>query len=243
LTRSRLVLRIRRGLERDSFPRVQMGFIVFLTGAAGLLGSYLFLRAGVDSMALRYPLALLSAYLFFLFLLWVWLRSSASDYVDSPDPSNVDPGFGSDGTPDGLCSGGGGDFAGGGASGSFDSPDSSSVVDSSMIPDVDVDAGEFVVPILAIVLALGLALASLYVVYIAPELFAELLLDGALSYTLYRRLTVGRRGNWFGTAVRRTVLPFGLTAVFLGAVGAAMAHYDPEARSVGQVIHHAGNRR
>ena len=243
-TRSHVVVLVRRRLQRDAFPRVQMGLIVGLTGAAGLLTSFLLLRAGVGSMALRYPLALASAYVIFLFLLWLWLRTRTDDYLDSLDPTNISPDVGSS-PAEAFTSGGGGDFAGGGASGSFDAGGASSSIDapdSSAVPDwdipVDVDVGEFVFPILAALLAIGLALASLYVVYIAPELFAELIFDGVLSYSLYRRLSGGDRSHWLGTAVRRTLLPFGLTAVFLVAMGAAMAHYAPEARSIGQVIHH-----
>ncbi len=243
-TRSHIVVRLSRGLERDSFPRLQMGFIVFFTGAAGLLCSFLLLRAGVESMALRYPLALAGAYIFFLFLLWLWLRAKASDWIDSLDPTDAVSGTGPSSAPQSFSSGGGGDFAGGGASGSFDGPDStSSVADSVPLPEVAAGPGEFAIPILAVVLAIGLAVASLYVVYIAPELFAELLFDGALSYTLYRRLSAANRSHWLGTAVRRTLVPFGLTAVFLVAVGAAMADYAPEARSIGQAIHHSSNRR
>lgn len=66
LTRSHAILRLRRRLEHDSFPRVQMSMIVGLTGAAGLLFSFVLLQLGVTSMALRYPLALLLAYGVFL---------------------------------------------------------------------------------------------------------------------------------------------------------------------------------
>lgn len=43
-------------------------------------------------------------------------------------------------------------------------------------------------PLVAIALAVGLALASLYVVCIAPMLFAAVLVDGALSHALFRRM-------------------------------------------------------
>jgi hypothetical protein len=242
------IVRLKRQLERESFPRIQMGFIVALTGAAGLLGSFVLLRAGVESMALRYPLALGLAYLLFLCLLWLWLRTKAEDYLDLPDLSGLVPGPLRSGSPaPSFPSGGGGDFGGAGASGSFDATDAVSVPEPlSSLGDAagsGFDADELAIPIVVIVLALGLAFASLYVVYLAPSLFAELLFDGALSYTLYRHLRSADRSHWLGTAFRRTALPFGLTALFLVAVGAAMAAYAPEARSIGEVIHHAGTRR
>ena len=52
------------GLEHDSFPRVRMSLIVGLTGAAGLLFSFVLLQLGVTSMALRCALTLLMAWCF-----------------------------------------------------------------------------------------------------------------------------------------------------------------------------------
>jgi hypothetical protein len=40
LTRSHAILRIKGRLEQGSFPRIQMSLIVGLTGAAGLLFSF-----------------------------------------------------------------------------------------------------------------------------------------------------------------------------------------------------------
>ncbi|WP_428420579.1 hypothetical protein [Methylibium sp.] len=250
LTRSLVVLRLQRQLEAGSWPRLQMSLIVALTGAAGLLCSFLLLHAGVDRMALRYPLALAGAYGVFLCLLWLWLRTKASDYGDVPDPTGFLPSGGGLGdAPLPLHSGGGGDFGGGGASGSFDGPAGawadvapapSTSVDLPSIGDAAgsaFDADELAIPLVAIALAVGLALASLYVVYVAPALFAELLLDGALSYTLYRRLRAGDDSrHWFTTALRRTALPFALTAVFLAVAGAALSTYAPRARSIGEAL-------
>lgn len=153
-TRSHAVARLRLELVQRSFPRLQMGLMVALTGAFGLLSSYLWLRAGVESMAVRYPLAL-------------------------------------------------------------------------------------AIPFVAIVLALGLAVASFYVVWLAPTLLAELMLDGVLSYALYRHFRGVERRHWLETAVRRTAWPLGMTAVFVSLLGAAMAAYAPGAHSLGDVIQHA----
>lgn len=248
ITRSLAIVRLQRQLERKSYPRLQMGFIVALTGAAGWLCSFLLLHTGVNSMALRYPLALGGAYVAFLFLLWVWLRTSASDYADLPDLTDLVP-RGSGGPLPSMASGGGGDFGGGGASGSFGGPTwDDAAMEAPSEPGVlsavgdaagsSFDADELAIPLIAIALAVGLALASLYVVYLAPALFAELLFDGVLSYTLYRRLRTADSQHWLGTAFRRTVLPFGLTAVFLVAVGAALGAYAPGAHSLSEAFHY-----
>jgi len=247
LTRSHAILRIKRRLEQDAFPRIQMSLIVGLTGAAGLLFSFIMLELGVTSMALRYPLALLMAYGVFLVLLWLWLRTKAEDYVDIPDLSGLVPSGSGESVP--IFQGGGGNFGGGGASGSFDGPASFVPLDSdSASPLAEAtsavgDADELAIPLIAVVFARGRALASLYVVYAAPMLFAELLVDGALSYALYRKIKAADSPHWLESGVRRTALPFVLTGVFVSLTGAAMAAYAPGAHSIGQVVQHAGNGR
>jgi uncharacterized membrane protein YgcG len=253
-TRAALIVALRERLEDDGFPRLQMALIGALTGAAGLLGSTVLLHAGMTQMAWRYPLALALAYGFFLLLLWLWLRTRAEEWADAGELL-------ADATPDAvgalgdlgapvLRSGGGGDFGGGGASGSFEAPGgplrafehAPAADDASPLPALGEaagaagDADELAVPLVIVVLIVGLALASFYVVAIAPTLMAELLLDGMLSYSLYRRLRGVERGHWFLTAVRRTALPFALTGVFLAGVGWAMAQHAPHARSIGEVL-------
>jgi hypothetical protein len=243
LTRALAVLNYKRQLERDSFPRLQMGLIVAVTGGAGLLMSFVLLQSGMGSMAVRYVV--------FLLLLWAWLRAKEDDFNDIPDFSNAMPNLSGSGNSAPFHSGGGGDFGGGGASGSFDGSTSQSFagVDDGASSSIGEalgsvgDADELAIPILAIVFALGMAVASLYVVYLAPTLFAELLVDGVLSYTLYRHLHKVETHFWLSTAFKRTVIPFLLTAIFLAIVGAAMAHYAPGARSIGEVIHYSDGKQ
>lgn len=241
--RSQVVNRVQQKLEKESYPRLQMTLIAALTGAFGLLSSYILLLQGVDGMALRYPLSL--AYAMFLFLIWLWLRTNADDYTDIPDFPDALPsgGGGTPGLP--LRSGRGGDFGGGGASGSFDESAYLAAESASPIRGVGesaasvAEADELAIPLLAVVLALGLALASFYVIYIAPALLAEVLVDGALSFALYRYMRGEDTAHWLATAVRRTIQPFLATAVFLAIIGVAMSAYAPGARSIGEVIHRA----
>jgi len=244
-SRSALLARLRCRIESESWPRLQMMVIVAFTGGAGLVASFALMQAGVDSMALRYPLALGFAYVVFLCLLWLWLHTRAEDYVDVPDASGALPVDGG-GVP--SFAGKGGDFGGGGASGSFDDTSSSGFMDSDALPSVvreagsAVDADELAIPLVVLALLLGMALASLYIVYAAPVLFAELLLDGVLACSLYRHLKATDSPHWLTTACRRTFLPFALTALFLCLTGFAMSVYAPDARSVGDVIAYANAR-
>lgn len=252
--RALAIQQMRERLARDSFPRLQMALIVALTGGFGLLASFVLLQLGLDAMALRYPLALGCAYAFFLCLLWLWLRTNAADHADLPNLLDL-PGGGlaprSDTAP-AVQSGGGGDFGGGGASASFDDPGGAgAAVDAMDTGPTDAlgnavsaaaDSEGFAIPLVAIAMAIGLALAMLYVVYIAPVLFAELLVDGALSYALFRHLRGRAPAHWLSSTVRRTALPFAATAVFLALAGGAMAIYAPGAHSLGQVIAHTTRR-
>jgi hypothetical protein len=243
-TRAQAVARVRQQLVQQGFPRLQMALIVVLTGGFGLLASFCLLQAGLGSMALRYPLALCVAYLFFLGLIWLWLRTQADDWLNAVQLPDAWPGRTGDGSTVGVHSGGGGDFAGGGASGSFDSPAGAALDNAASSPLKAVgdaassgpDLDEMAIPLAAIGLALGLALASLYVVYIAPLLLAEVLVDGALAYALFRHLRGQDPQHWLASTWRHTWLPFLATAVVLAAVGAGLAWHTPGAKSIGQAL-------
>lgn len=61
-TRTQAILQARRKLETESYPWLQTALIAALTGAFGLLSSFEMLRQGLDSMAMRYPLAVVLSY-------------------------------------------------------------------------------------------------------------------------------------------------------------------------------------
>ncbi len=222
-----------------------MGLIVAVTAGVGLITSFLLLQSGMYSMAMRYPLALVVAYVMFLFLLWVWLRSKDEDFSHISDLPNPIPDVSTGDISTPFQSGGGGDFGGGGANGSFDDGigdgiggETSNAVGDAL-SSVGDGADELAIPLFAIIFAIGMAVASLYVVYLAPTLFAELLVDGVLSYTLYRHLHKVETHHWLSTAFKRTIIPLLMTGVFLAISGALMAHYAPGAKSIGEVVHYS----
>lgn len=247
---------MRRHLESEGFPRLQMILIVSITGGAGFLASFVLLHAGLIEMWLRYLSAFGVAYVVFLILLWLWLRTSASDYADlgdlanlvpSPSPSNASS---LPRVPQPIFSGKGGTADGGGASGNFELADSDAlsmpdeVTDSAgKVFSAAADADEFAVPLIVLVLLGALLLSSFWIVYSAPVLFAELMVDGVLAASLYRRLRGVQADHWMLTAVRRTLWPFMLTALLFAASGWWMQETVPEARSIGDVMrHHAQTR-
>jgi len=213
--------RLRAQLELTGLPRFQMLLIVGLTGSAGFLASYWMLRCCVTSMAVRYPIAISIAYLVFLFLLWLWLRTSAEDYNDVPDFSGIRS----------PCNDGPANCAD-----LPSAPDDGGAVSEAV--GAVAGADEFAIPLLILLVVGALLLSSLWVVYSAPTLFAELLLDGVLSASLYRRLRGLETQHWLTTAVSRTVWPFVITAATASLGGMALQSYVPTAHSLGDVIHH-----
>lgn len=246
LVRPWALARTQQQLQQEGYPRLQMALLVALTGLSGLLTSFVMLGQGLTSMAVRYPLALAIAYLVFLALLWLWLRTRAADYLDLVPTPPTGQGS-SDLAP--LRSGSGGEFGGGGATASFDSPDSVFPPSLEVTSSVDkglgdalgtvAEAEEWAIPLAVLLLGAGLALSMLYMVYAAPVLFAELLLDGVLSASLYRNLRGLQKQHWLASALRHTTVPFVLTGIFLCLCGWALQTYAPDAQSIGGVLQHA----
>lgn len=242
-SRHRIVEGIRRELERRGYPRLQMLLLVSLTGGAGFVASYALLHAGLETLSWRYGLAVAIAYVFFLLLLWLWLRTGPEDYEDMDDVLEAVV----DAVParSGGYKGGGGEFRGAGASGHWDDSGSDSLVELPELPDMPgagdlADADELAIPLgillFVVTVVLTVLVASVSIVYSAPALFAELLLDGVLAATLYRRLRRLDTRHWLRSAIRRTLVPFAVTALLMMATGWALSAYAPAARSLGEVL-------
>ena len=89
--------------------------------------------------------------------------------------------------------------------------------------------------LLAVALIVAGLLASLYVVYAAPTLLAELLVEGLLLSGLYRGMKKGaQQGDWLRAVVRRTWLPVLLTLALFAAAGYMLQRAAPRARSIGE---------
>jgi hypothetical protein len=253
MNRRNLIQKIRRRLVNRSFPRLQMSLMVSLTGAAGFVASYLLLQLGVTTLWLRYLLACGLAYGVFFGLLRLWMHwqldtplasSSSAPSLDLPLPS-LGEGGGADVVGDAMASGG--EFAGGGASTSFDDGVLNAGVD--VLPssgssgggldldlDVDSDLAALVLPVV-LVIALGVMIFSIFsLISVAPDLLAELLLDGTLSAGLYRKLRHQPEQNWVKSALRHTIKPFLATTVLLTGSGWLIGLIAPEAHTLRQAL-------
>jgi hypothetical protein len=102
--------------------------------------------------------------------------------------------------------------------------------------DFDLDSEGCVFFLLALALVVAGVCASLYVVYAAPLLLAEVLVEGVLLSGLYRGMKRARRGegDWLGAALRRTWLPVLLTVLTFTAAGYLLQRAAPRARSIGE---------
>jgi FtsH-binding integral membrane protein len=233
--RQREIKRIGQQLLHHGYPRLEMAFLVLVTGLAGFLASFALLHAGIQMMVLRYPLAVGCALIALLVQLWLWIKLRHDWCEDLVDAAGDLASGNGDAAPG--YSGGGGTFDGGGASGDFGSP-CGDLLGGSV--DAAANAEEAAIPLFALIgiaaVALSMVLLAFSLVSTAPFLFAELLVDAAMSATLYRRLRHLPRRHWTQTAVRRTIVPFALSALLLALIGFGMEWAVPGAHTVGQFL-------
>ena len=215
-------------------------------------------HGGVDSLAVRYALALGAGYLAYLLLLRIWagmlVREEERGWLDGVqiDVPLSDGGRGGQGGG-GFHSGGGGDFGGGGASGSFDSPAdlSDGVADAGgdLLGDVasgalevagGADEGALVViPVLAVfgaVLAVVLGGGWLLLLYFGSEVLLAAAVELAFAYTAARTVVRVEREGWLLAAIRLSWKPLLGALVCAVALGALVDHFAPQADTLPQAV-------
>jgi hypothetical protein len=234
-------MEVHRRLMQTSFPRVQMMVILALAGLGSFLSSATLLALGFDGMTLRYALAAALGYLMFLLLVRLWIayqeRSLSLDGLDGVDLLDVDlPNLNLTGSAvaESFGGGGGGSFGGGGASGSWgDSGGGGGLADLDGGADLD-EAW----PIVLAVVALLAGIAALgFVVYSSPMMFAEVLLDAAVVGAVFKRTRRHQRRHWLHGVVRRTWIPGVVLVLFAAVGGFALQAAQPEAHTLGEVLH------
>ncbi|MEQ1516296.1 MAG: hypothetical protein ABL931_07390 [Usitatibacteraceae bacterium] len=251
-------------LQQQYSTRFHMFLIVAASISVAVLTTRLMLTAGVVVMWERYAAALVLAYAAFFAGVWVWLHLSQygrhlrADWGRrrdwTPDGNidvlpNINVGGGTGDASGASFGGGGGTFDGGGAGGSWDIPADAASVSVDMpgsglldgagsIGDVGDGEGCLVV-IAGILIAIVLAAvfgATIYVVYQAPAILAEVIFEVLLGSPLARGAKALDTANWAAALLKKTWKPFGLMA------GAAMLFaffcnsVYPQAATAGQVI-------
>lgn len=234
------VVRARQHLQRRGWPRLQMALIVALTGAAGFLASHLLRVAGIDAMLLRYPMAVVLAYGVFLLLMWIWIRWRWDNVLDglSPDVGGGSSAHGTAGGP--AWNGAGGRSGGGGASASWSDSAAHSDAGVGEVPLAGLAEDEAGLPVLAILgivaLVATVVLASVWVVWSAPVLMAELLVDAAIAGGLYRRMQGMQEQGWWRVCVTHTIWPLLGLLLFFAIVGWLAQQLVPGAASLLEVF-------
>jgi hypothetical protein len=237
-----------------------MSVLLLGTALVGFVCSAVLLRLGLGSMAVRYSIAVLVAYGGFLLLLRAWIAwrlhgRSELDPLDVVDIADVASDLAKGAAKPDVPSFGGGHFGGGGAGGSFDvaladSSASALAADASgdglvssagegvasSIVEVAGDADDAWPLVLAIALLTSVVVAAGLLVYAAPVLFAEVILDAAIVGGLMRRLRGVEPQSWAIGAIRKTWLVAVGLAIVLGVVGWTMQVVVPGAQSLGDVL-------
>ena len=226
-----------------------LGTVCFLAAWAT---SATLMNAGIDTLALRWPLALAASYAVFLGLLWLWCRwllsratADGDPGLDAPD-ADLDWGNGDAGAP--FKSGGGGDFGGGGATGSWDAADlgeaaaegSAEAAKATLEIAASADEGIVIVVPLAVVVgvaaliasALGVVVFGLFSVEVLLGVAVEIAIASAGGALAYR----ARREGWLGHALTRTRWPMLLLFLLTFLLGVVIDQWLPQADSLPQAV-------
>ncbi|MBI5822369.1 MAG: hypothetical protein HZA88_25610 [Verrucomicrobia bacterium] len=211
--RERTASMLRRYYERERFPRLIVMVLLLVTGGVGFLASAAMLWLGVRQMWIRYPAAVLVAYTAFIALirLWAeWERQWIETGRELPELDTKDADHPAPTTKSGW-----------------------EWLDVATSDLWAIDEG--FLPMIVIGVLFGLVTPLFAVIWIAPELLAEALLNVVLVSAFYRRLRSIEGDHWLTTVIRQTWLPALSAIVVLALVGALMQGLAPEARSIGQV--------
>ncbi len=194
-------------------------------------------------MTWRYPVAVALSYPVLLLLLYGWSRRDWWDWLDANFiPNSPQSGNHSRLGGDECFSGNGGEFGGSGASASFDeTSNAASALGDAFSGGIDVaasaDEGAVIaIPLLLIggllVLFGGFAIGLVSIVWAAPTLLAQLMIDAGTAGLLGIYVCQAQRRAWLASALGKTLPTFvGLALLFMTA-GYALEWFDPTAITV-----------
>ena len=243
-----------RWLQGRHWLRVHMFFIITATFLAGLVTTKLLMNFEVDVLWLRYAIAVCAAYVVFLIMIRLWISyvcgdNGGTDVIDgafefvgrSTDRVDWVPEIGQ-----------GGEFGGGGASGSWDAATdtvatpvksgSSSGGGGGFSLDFGGDEGSVVV-ILLVALVAVLFIAGGYLIYTAPAILGEAAFEALLATALARRAKKLARTGWVGSVIRSTILIFSVVLAISVTLGWYAQKSCPEARRIRDALNCGGAAR
>lgn len=203
--------RLVRLLRRVSSPRLLVTGLLVLTCSVGFLASFGLLSQGLTVMWIRYPLSALAGYFAFLIALKWW----AGYFVQQPGLevtlNSLEP------APDSV----------------------QSRPDSPVFPDADIglvldDLPGLVIAVVVLLIATVVGLWS--IVWSAPTLLAEVLLDALLVAGLWRRYKRRMESSTIDAAFRFTWAPALGVIVCLAGIGYCLQLIEPTAVSIGDLF-------
>ena len=222
--------RLKLKLLKYGNPRWQMSLILGLTGIAAFTVSTLILRFGVTAMWVRYSTAVFVSYFAFLYALSIWiqltLRRGYEDDAEEQIEETVE------------------DFLDGDAharDSHINDEAGSSFSENESISDniasaFDID--ESLIALIIGIVAIGSLLSiSIYMIFTAPVFLAEILLDAALMYGLFKRVQTLRKRHWLPSAIKSSWGYFAIVLVLFSIGGYLIQFNIPEAVSIGDLIH------
>jgi hypothetical protein len=101
--------------------------------------------------------------------------------------------------------------------------------------DFDLDLDDAWIIVIPIIAAVAIGVVVIGVVWTAPTLFAELLLDALVGAGIYRGLRRWETSYWLESAVRRTRWAAAAVIVIAIAAGYLIQHFAPAAVSIGDL--------
>lgn len=236
--------KFRQRVVRQYFVRFHMSLLLLATTSCGIIASKLLLLAGMTSVLVRYPLAVLAAYLVFVGLTRLWVAYVLLD-VQGPGQPRSGSGFGLDvvsnldvpswssGSPGGgpAIQFGGGNSGGGGASDLWAVADSGGGATPSggggggfsfpsLDLSIDLDDGIWILLLLA-ALVLVIFGAGGYLIYMAPEILPDIALNALLASCLTGAAKKAEAKGWLRSVFGATWLP--LLLILAVTIGLAVA--------------------
>lgn len=260
--KQQLLARLQFYIETERYPRLFMIMAVVSAALFAFVASYGLRVAGVHDMAIRYLIVWLLVYVLFILMVRAWLYFQDSDdhitnamdvtdlLPDGTNTSSISSGAGSGG---GSYSGGNGNFGGGGAKGEWTTQtpatNSQSIATNQsdgLLEGIDVDVGDAVIPLLAIVaigalvfgLVGGLAWTTYSLVEVAPILLAELLADILIVNGLGRRMRLAPVAGqyWLLTIWQRTQKFFWTIIGMIVILFLLLHGFGIEAQTLGELV-------
>ena len=243
----RRALRFERAVRADLVARrwlrwhsLGLGTVCFV--AAWAVSAAL-MHAGLQTLALRWPLAVAGAYAVFIGLLWLWCR-----WLLLRDEASGDPGFDAAPGRDGghadapFRSGEGGDFGGGGATGSWDGANEAAGQAGSVALEAAASADEGIVIAVPLAVlfgvaaliagALGVAVFGLFGIEVLLGVAVEIAFASAGGALAYR----ARREGWLAHALTRTAWPMVVLLMLVALLGGVIDVWLPAADSLPQAL-------